>query len=77
MYKKKTKNFSKPFYLYVNLDVKLGQLFKHIENNKFTIFILEMDNGKTLTLDENKVKMLALSFDYSISLRELLDKIGH
>ena len=74
LYKKKTKNFSKPFFLTVNDEVNIGQLLKHIEPNKYTIFIV-LTNEKTIYIDEDKIKLLSLRYPLYQSIREiLLDK---
>ncbi len=75
LYKKKTKNFSKPFFLTVKDDVTLVQLLKHIEPNRYTVFIL-LREGKTIYLDEDKIKLLSLRHSLDTKISELLDKKG-
>ena len=72
IFKKHTKNFSKPSILAVNCDVTIAQLLKHIEINKFTIFIVILPNGKTVQLDEEKVKKLSLTFPINSKINEIL-----
>lgn len=71
---KKIKNFSRPMFVYANGQIFISNLIKHIETNKFTIFVISLQNGKTKILDENMVKSLALRFSPSISLNEIFIK---
>ena len=71
IFKKQTKNFSKPVFYAVKSDVTISQLLKHIEVNKFTIFVVVLSNGKTIQLDEEKVKKLSLAYP----LTTKIDKI--
>lgn len=70
-YKKKIKNFSKPFILTVDDSVCLMQLIKHIEVNKWTIFIVRFKDNKTITLDEENIKRLSLVYPLSSTLKEI------
>lgn len=74
LYKKKTKNFSKPFLICLNGNVLLGEAIKHIESNRFTIFIVLLKNGQTRLIDENKLKLLALKFPLPLSFDEIYFK---
>lgn len=69
--KKENKNFSRPSFYTVSSDVKLSSLLKHIELNKLTIFVVSFKNGKTIFLDEEKVKRLALNFSINTTLSEI------
>lgn len=69
--KKKTKNFSKPITLAVNSTVTLGEMLKHIEINKLTIFYCLFENGKTKILDEKIVMELSLVYPLSATLNEI------
>lgn len=71
---KKIKNFSRPIFIYSNGQVLLSNLIKHIEINKFTIFVISLENGKTKILDENMAKSLALKFSPAISVNEIFIK---
>lgn len=70
--KNRAKNFSKPMFIYVYEDVCIKELLCRIEQNKHTIFILELSEGKTQFLDENKVKALALAYPLTMSLGEIV-----
>ena len=67
LYKKKTKNFSKPFFYVVSGEVTIGQAVKKIEVNRFTIFIVNLSNGNTKTIDEVKLKLLLIKYSFSTS----------
>ena len=69
--KKKTKNFSKPLTLAVNSSATLGEMLKHIEVNKFTIFYCLFKDGKTKILDEKIVLELSLVYPLSATLDEI------
>lgn len=71
-YKKKIKNFSKPLLLTVDENVCLAQLIKHIEINKFTIFVVNFSNLKTVFLDENNIKLMTLKYPLSQTLKEII-----
>lgn len=73
IFKKKTKNFSKPFFYYVNGEVTLKEIIKKIEPNKFTIFVVKLDDGKTKMLDEEKIKLLVLSYPIYLSLKDIIN----
>ena len=72
-FKKHTKNFSKPCVLTVNSDVSISQLLKHIEINKFTIFVVISPNGETIYLDEEKVKKLSLTFPLNTKIEKIFN----
>ena len=69
--KKKTKDFSKPLTFAVNSSVTIGELLKHIEFNKFTIFYCLFKDGKTKILDEKIVFELSLVYPLSATLDEI------
>lgn len=71
IYKKKTKNFSKPFLLCINGEISLGDALKHIESNRFTVFIVILSNNKTRLVDENKIKLFSLQYSLTTSLDEI------
>lgn len=71
-YKKKIKNFSKPLLLIVDENVCLAQLIRHIEINKFTIFVVNFSNLKTVFLDENHIKLMTLKYPLSQTLKEII-----
>lgn len=68
---KKIKNFSRPIFIYVDGKTLLSNLLKHVESNKFTIFIALLGNGKTKVVDEQLLKKLAIRFSPAFSLNEL------
>lgn len=72
VFKKENKNFSKPYFITVNEDVLLSSLLKHIEINRLTIFVIVFKNGKSIFLDENKVKNLSLIYPINSSLKEII-----
>lgn len=71
-YKKKIKNFSKPLLLTVDENVCLAQLIRHIEINKFTIFVVNFSNLRTILLDENRIKLMTLKYPLSQTLKEII-----
>ena len=74
IYKKKTKNFSKPFFVCVNGDVTIGESLKRIESNRFTIFVVLLANGSTRFIDEQKLKLLSLQYHIFSTFNEILIK---
>lgn len=75
IYKKTSKNFSKPLFIYVNEKASLSQLIKHIEINKFTIFIVNLHDEKTKMIDENTLKNYTFKYPLSTTLGEILNKV--
>lgn len=73
LYKKKTKNFSKPFFYVVNGDTELGHVLKKVEVNKFTIFIVLLGDGKIKMIDEEKIKLMTLMYPLKTKLSEILN----
>ena len=69
---KEIKNFSKPLIFVINDNVTIKQLLKHIEINKFTIFIVNLANGKTKVLSENVIKDYAIKYPINLKLKEIL-----
>lgn len=72
IYKKKTKNFSKPFFYMIKDDVTLAQALKRIELNRFTIFVLESEDGKVRMFDENKIKLLSIKFSLDTKFKDII-----
>lgn len=72
LYKKKTKNYSKPFLICLNGNVALVDALKRIESNRFTIFVVILSNGSTRFIDEQKLKNLILKFPTTSSFDEIL-----
>lgn len=72
LFNKKIKNYSKPVFFVVKEDEILNNLIKHIELNKFTIFIVLFSNNKIKLLDEQAVKTLSLAYPPDKKLREVL-----
>lgn len=73
VFKKKIKNYSRPINLVVEETVTLGQLIKHIQPNKFTVFFVV--GKRTRVVDERLVLDLSLMFPYSMEIGEILIKI--
>ena len=63
IFKKKAKNFSKPIFVCINGSVCIGEALKHIENNRFTIFVVILSNHSTRYVDEQKVKLFSLQYN--------------
>ena len=61
-------------FVYANGETNISSLLKHIEVNKFTIFVIELENGQTKVADENKIKSLAIKFSPALSLNEIFIK---
>ncbi len=72
LYKKRNKNFSKVSFYAVGQEVELSKLIKHIEVNKLTIFIVTLENGKTIFLDEQKVKFLSFNNPINSKLEDII-----
>ena len=75
LYKKRAKNFSKPLFLVINGDITLSQALKRVEKNRFTIFVVVLDN-KTKFVDEELLKILSLKFPINLTFSQILDKKG-
>ena len=71
LFKKKTKNFSKPLFLSVKSSVTLGSVLKHIEENKYTIFVIIFASGRSKLLDEQAIKLLSLSYSLYMSFDQI------
>ncbi|MBQ8444225.1 MAG: site-2 protease family protein, partial [Clostridia bacterium] len=71
VFNKKIKNYSKPLFLSVNASETIAGLIKHIEVNKFTIFLVVFPNDKTKLLDEQAVKALSLKYPLSTALSDI------
>lgn len=74
IYKKRTKNFSKPFLICVKGDVSIAETLKHIESNRFTIFVVLLGNNSTRFIDEQKVKLLSLQYPAYFTFDDILIK---
>ena len=73
VFKKKIKNYSRPINLVVEDTVPLGELIKHIQPNKFTIFLVV--GRRTRVVDERLILDLSLIYPYSMAIGEILTKI--
>ena len=71
LFDKNIKNYSRPLFLVVKSNEKLSTLVKHIEANKFTIFIVIFIDNKTKLLDEQAVKVLMLAHPLEMQLCEI------
>lgn len=74
LFKKKTKNFSKPFFVVINGSITLGLALKHIEPNRFTIFVVILNESKTKLVDEQILKQLSIKFPITTSFNEIYTK---
>lgn len=77
LFDKKVKNFSRPIFLYVKGEVTITKLLKHIQANKYTIFIVQLKNEQVKIMDEQKLKKLAINLSPALSLNEIFirDKV--
>lgn len=69
--KKDVKNFTRPYFVVVDVNTPLNILLKHIEANRLTIFVVSYDN-KTLFIDEKQVKEYLLNYQYSTLLKDCI-----
>lgn len=69
--KKDVKNFTRPYFVVVDVNTPLNILLKHIEANRLTIFVVSYDN-KTLFIDERQVKEYLLNYQYSTLLKDCI-----
>ncbi len=74
IYKKKTKNFSKPFFMCISGDTSLTEALKHVEINRFTIFVVLLDNDLTKLVDEQRLKDLLLKYPVNSTFNQLFIK---
>ncbi|MBO5394870.1 MAG: site-2 protease family protein [Clostridia bacterium] len=72
LFNKRVKNYSKPVFLMVDDSQTLANLMKHIEVNKFTIFIVTLNGQKTKLLDEQAVKRLSLAYPLDRPINKIL-----
>ncbi len=71
IFKKKIKSFSKPYMLVVNTSATLGELLKHVEPNKYTVFYVVCEQS-TKIIDEKTLLRWSLVYPYNIALNEIL-----
>lgn len=71
VFTKKVKNFSKPTFVVVNSNQTIMQLVKHVEINRFTIFLVVFDDH-CMILDEKKLQALAVKFPLSSEVEKIL-----
>lgn len=69
--KKDVKNFTRPYFVVVDVNTPLNILLKHIEANRLTIFVVSYDN-KTIFIDEKQVKEYLLNYQYSTLLKDCI-----
>ncbi len=69
--KKKNKNFSRPFILYVSSEVSLGQVIKNIQQNRYTVFYVNFSDKLTKIIDENLVMKLTLKYPLSFTFNQI------
>lgn len=71
---KKSKDFVRPTIFCVSKDVKLKELLGKMQTSKTCVFLLELENGKTIVLSEKAVIKLLLTNNYDATLYEVLEK---
>lgn len=71
-YKKNTQNFSKMRMLYINGEVKLVELLKKIEKNRYTIFYLKNGFNKGKFITEDLIITLTLSYPLSMQINKII-----
>lgn len=69
--KKKNKNFSRPLIMYVSSEIELGQLLKHIQQNRYTVFYVDFAGQRTRILDENNIMNLTLKYPLNMNLCDI------
>ncbi len=69
--RKKNKNFSRPFIMYITSSTTLGNTLKHIQQNRYTIFYVDFNGQKTKVLDENLILRLVEKFSYTTTFNEI------
>ena len=72
IYNKKIKNLSSVKLIYVLPTSTLGEMFKAIDTTKLTVFLICLDNGKTLILTEKKVLSLCMKHSIKSSIQTVL-----
>ena len=74
IFTKVAKSFSKPIFLYVKSDEKIGDLLKKIETKRVVIFCLEIPNGRVILLSEKMVQKLSINYEINKKLSEIIKK---
>ena len=74
LFTKKTKNFSKPALVYINGEVIINVALKHIEPNKFTVFVVKLSDGNVKIIDEEKLKKLATKISPALSFDDIFKR---
>jgi len=71
VFNKKIKHYTKTQMLSVDKTQTLAEMIKHIEVNKFTVFVVILSKNKIKLLDEQAVKVLSLSYPVTTTLSEI------
>ena len=71
IFNKKFKNYSKPAFCVIRASQSLASVLKHIEVNRFSIFIVVFANNKTLFVDEAQIQVLALRYSLDMTLENI------
>ena len=74
LYKKKTKNFSKPFFVTINGEVTISKALKHIELNRYTVFIVVLSDNRTKFIDEKSLEFLSIKYPINTTFDEVYIK---
>lgn len=72
--KKKNKNFSRPFVMYISSSVTLGNALKYIQQNRYTVFYVDFQGEKTKVIDENLIMKLTNKFPLYMTFDEMFVK---
>lgn len=68
---KKNRNFVKINPVFINFDVKIGDLLKRMQTSKAQIFFAELKNGKVVTLSEKMIVNLSMVYPIDATLEEI------
>ena len=69
--KKKVKNFSKPVFKFITDEQTLSSIVKHIESNKYTIFVVKTKKDRTMFLNEDVMLKISLSYPIDAKLHQI------
>ena len=69
--KKKVKSYSKPVFKFITDEQNLSSIVKHIESNKYTIFVLKTKKDRTIFLNEDILMKISLSYPLNTKLCEI------
>ena len=57
--------------MYVSSEIELGQLLKHIQQNRYTVFYVDFAGQRTRILDENNIMNLTLKYPLNMNLCDI------